>query len=415
MIDTEIDLSKGFLNMKRVLMLFIALLIVSSVSVGVSSAQSEELSPITFTLYRDEESLTMVFLGAGEVPFHSIRIEAEEADERRTEIYLEQRYATFRTLNLLPLDRPTCLRIEWQEAGLPFPNDCLELSRDQRRVENNVAPTGIFWYENDVRVFLPLIIFQGETQIGFCDGGGESVKYQVCELTFTPQPMPTLTTPTPASSPEPTSTLTMTPSSCIVTPELKQEQAAHEMAKVPGTCALSIPYDYWIDLYEVRSQQYESCVSVDVCEPIEPPSYWNENLPVVNVTFDQAQRYCDWAIAGRVPTRDEWQLAGSASGARFPWGEDPAEALLLARYAANSSNGTRNLPYAAARDQGTSWAGVHNLSGNVAEWVGSVFDVGFIGGSFLDSVDGIALDTYIPFNRTHSALDVGFRCVRLMY
>jgi len=413
MTDTEIDLSKGFLNMRRVFIFFVALLILTSMSVGVSSAQCEEPSPITFTLYRDEESLTFYFSGADEIPFHNIRIDVFLPNGDVNEIYLQD-YATFETLLIRrALQAPTCLRLELHDSNIPFPDNCRRLSSQQRRVEDNIGQSGIFWYDEEINEYFALELYQEDVFIGDC--AADLVEDEVCEVTFTPQPMPTLTTPTPASSPEPTSTLTMTPSSCIVTPELKQEQAAHEMAKVPGTCALSIPYDYWIDLYEVRSQQYESCVSVDVCEPIEPPSYWNENLPVVNVTFDQAQRYCDWAIAGRVPTRDEWQLAGSASGARFPWGEDPAEALLLARYAANSSNGTRNLPYAAARDQGTSWAGVHNLSGNVAEWVGSVFDVGFIGGSFLDSVDGIALDTYIPFNRTHSALDVGFRCVRLMY
>ena len=195
MIDTEIDLSKGFLNMKRVLMLFIALLIVSSVSVGVSSAQSEELSPITFTLYRDEESLTFYFSGADEIPFHNIRIDVFLPNGDVNEIYLQD-YATFETLLIRrALQAPTCLRLELRDSDVPFPDDCRVLSSAQRRVEDNIGRSGIFWYEDEINEYFALELYQEDVFIGEC--AADLVEDEVCEVTFVPSAMPEYVPPTP--------------------------------------------------------------------------------------------------------------------------------------------------------------------------------------------------------------------------
>jgi len=195
MIDTEIDLSKGFLNMKRVLMLFIALLIVSSVSVGVSSAQSEELSPITFTLYRDEESLTFYFSGADEIPFHNIRIDVFLPNGDVNEIYLQD-YATFETLLIRrALQAPTCLRLELRDSNIPFPDNCRRLSSQQRRVEDNIGRSGIFWYEDEINEYFALELYQEDVFIGDC--AADLVEDEVCEVTFVPSAMPEYVPPTP--------------------------------------------------------------------------------------------------------------------------------------------------------------------------------------------------------------------------
>ena len=216
MIDTEIDLSKGFLNMKRVLMLFIALLIVSSVSVGVSSAQSEELSPITFTLYRDEESLTFYFSGADEIPFHNIRIDVFLPNGDVNEIYLQD-YATFETLLIRrALQAPTCLRLELRDSDVPFPDDCRVLSSAQRRVEDNIGRSGIFWYEDEINEYYALELYQEDVFIGDC--AADLVEDEVCEVTFVPSAMPEYVPPTPrptATNVSAATTPTAAPSSGI--------------------------------------------------------------------------------------------------------------------------------------------------------------------------------------------------------
>jgi serine/threonine-protein kinase len=100
-----------------------------------------------------------------------------------------------------------------------------------------------------------------------------------------------------------------------------------------------------------------------------------ERKPAVQVTWDAASLYCQ-ARGKRLPTEAEWELAArGVERRRFPWGEAPprCEGVVVAR----DDGRCKALP-ARVEDVGSAPddrtpEGVHDLGGNVQEWVEDAF------------------------------------------
>ena len=63
-------------------------------------------------------------------------------------------------------------------------------------------------------------------------------------------------------------------------------------------------------------------------QEMPPPRFFDRNwensdLPIVNVTWDEARTYCEW-IGGRLPSEDEWEYAaaGGNTDDSYPWGPE---------------------------------------------------------------------------------------------
>jgi formylglycine-generating enzyme len=105
-----------------------------------------------------------------------------------------------------------------------------------------------------------------------------------------------------------------------------------------------------------------------------------QNHPVVHISWNDANAYCEWS-ATRLPTEAEWEYAarGGLESARYPWGD---ELLPGGRHRCNIWQGV--FPDVNTADDG--WVstapvttfqpngfGLYNVSGNVWEWCADWF------------------------------------------
>jgi len=137
--------------------------------------------------------------------------------------------------------------------------------------------------------------------------------------------------------------------------------------------------------------------------------------PVVCVSWYGANEYCR-AHDKRLPLDTEWELAAKgAEGRPFPWGADlPRQdgvAFELRSGAAVHPRAVGDSP------QDVSPEGVHDLGGNVAEWVadrrGNPSEKTLFGGSFASIGPCHLLGSgcsHIPADKFQK--DIGFRCAR---
>ena len=131
-----------------------------------------------------------------------------------------------------------------------------------------------------------------------------------------------------------------------------------------------------IDRYEVTQGQYRACVDAGGCQvPARTSEYrWYEDdaeaYPITGVTWQKADDYCRWAGL-RLPTEAEWEKAARGTDGRtYPFGEeiDPSKAH-YANSAAISSLPVR----VGSFPEGVSPYGVHDMAGNVWEWVADYY------------------------------------------
>lgn len=176
---------------------------------------------------------------------------------------------------------------------------------------------------------------------------------------------------------------------------------------------------FWIDKYEVTNGQFREFGGV-----AERTSNWIEdNVPREGITWFEARDFCVLR-GGRLPTEAEWEYAAHGpNNWVYPWGDRFVEGNVVYR-----GNSNRRTAPVGSHPTGASWVGAMDMSGNVWEWVSSLYqsypydgDDEHIddmdsrvlrGGSWIDLENGVRSafrDWNTPVSQNMLS---GFRCVR---
>jgi formylglycine-generating enzyme required for sulfatase activity len=130
---------------------------------------------------------------------------------------------------------------------------------------------------------------------------------------------------------------------------------------------------FFIDRYEITNAEYERFVR-ERNFPVLPhwpdgrPGPEQGRLPVVYVSWPEAQAYCAWT-GGRLPSEAEWEKAARGpDGKLYPWGNVFEPGLANVAGVRPGPEGVGSFP------GGNASTGVTDMIGNVWEWTASWYD-----------------------------------------
>lgn len=182
---------------------------------------------------------------------------------------------------------------------------------------------------------------------------------------------------------------------------------------------------FWIDRYEVTNDQFQQLGG----QAANNSHFGGGNLPREMITWQEARDFCEQR-GGRLPTEREWEYAARGpDDLIFPWGN-----LFIPNnvvYAANTDAPME----VGSHPMGVSWVGAHDLSGNVWEWVNTIYDQNIFrypydhqdgredssdlagnrvirGGSFTSIIYKVRTAYRQQFAANDTANYIGFRCVQ---
>ncbi len=129
--------------------------------------------------------------------------------------------------------------------------------------------------------------------------------------------------------------------------------------------------NYLIGKYEVTVQEYRKyTTAANKAFPVAPAGGWNDNNPIVNVTWNEADAYCKWLDSTsvktvRLPTEAEWEYAarGGVNTQNCVYSGSNIVGD-VAWYYLNSNNMTYPVGTKLPNE-----LGIYDMSGNAWEWV----------------------------------------------
>src|SRR5262245_6651402 len=135
---------------------------------------------------------------------------------------------------------------------------------------------------------------------------------------------------------------------------------------------VTITHSFAVGKYEVTFAQWDVCVAAGACQKVGDSGWGRGDQPVINVSWEDAQRYVGWlSRVTRQPYRllseAEWEYAARAgSSARYAWGEEIGQGNANCFFCGSEWDGKRTAPVGSFKPNAF---GLHDMHGNVWEWV----------------------------------------------
>lgn len=122
---------------------------------------------------------------------------------------------------------------------------------------------------------------------------------------------------------------------------------------------------------EVSFEQWDACVQGGACRKAE--AGWGRGpMPVITVSWQDTQAYLAWLLTKtghiyRLPSEAEWEYAArDGTTTRYPWGDEVGKNKANCRGCGGQWDGRQTAP---VRSFDPNRFGLHNMAGNVREWV----------------------------------------------
>ena len=142
--------------------------------------------------------------------------------------------------------------------------------------------------------------------------------------------------------------------------------------------------NFYIDKAEITNGIYREYIKANSCNAKKPPYiddpiYGADELPVVGVTYSEAEKFCKF-YEKRLPTEAEWEYSarGGLDNKKFPWGDEESGDFMNYR----GSNNSWAVPIMSYPANGY---GLYDMAGNVREWVADTYEKDFYKYSCLKS------------------------------
>jgi formylglycine-generating enzyme required for sulfatase activity len=120
----------------------------------------------------------------------------------------------------------------------------------------------------------------------------------------------------------------------------------------------------------VTVRAWSQCVAAKACPVVEIDE--NDDAPVTNVSFNDAQRFIAWLCEAahtnfRLPTEAEWEYAArGGTHSKYWWGDDIQPGMINCKGCNGDQNARQTVR---AEDFKPNPFGLHDMGGNVAQWV----------------------------------------------